>query len=431
MSSIIKAWVVLIALILAPANAAEPAGAALSEQDQACLACHGQEGLKKTIGKGEFLSLHVKGKDFAASVHGAIGCAGCHTGVDLAKHPVEREIASLRDYSIQSSNVCRGCHEEKFKLYEGSIHATMLRMGNKAAPVCSDCHSPHLIQSISIQGAITGVPCKRCHEPIFNAYAGSMHGKARAKELAAPLCSDCHRAHDVIAAGAGTGLRDACLGCHAQAGELHRAWLPNTGRHFEAVACAACHAPDAQRRVELRLHDVATGRRIGQQNGAAEFGRRAQAAALGGRLDAESLWLLLREVNQGGTEGKASLRGRVEAASGVEAHRLADKTRAVRDCANCHRDGAFGAVTVSVLGADGRPVRFDVHKEVLSSATSVETVRAFYAIGATRVKILDAVIALALLAGVAVPIGHLAMRWFITRRLRKTGSGPSGRHAEH
>jgi len=46
-------------------------------------------------------------------------------------------------------------------------------------------------------------------------------------------------------------------------------------------------------------------------------------------------------------------------------------------------------VNVSVAGPDGRPVRYGASKEVLSSVISVDSVSGFYAIGATRIKILD------------------------------------------
>ena len=414
-----------------PATAAGPA---LSDQDRACLACHSQPGFKKELGTGQALSLHIEGEDFAQSVHGAMGCAGCHGEVSLDKHPGTRKIPSARQYSIDAAQVCRGCHEEKFKLYEGSIHATLLRMGNQAAPVCSDCHSPHLVKPKSVTDTLTGLSCRKCHDSVFNAYAESMHGKARGKlgHVSAPICADCHRAHDVSATSAGTRLKEACLGCHAGAADAHRVWLPNAGRHLEAVSCAACHAPAAQRRVELRLHDAATGKRIAQHNGASEFGERARSAGNGNSLDALSLWNILREFNQGENEGKAALQGRLEVRNGIEAHQLADKSKAIRDCASCHRDGAdpFQAVTVSIVGPDGRPVRFEVQKEVLSSATSVDSVRGFYAIGGTRVKVLDALLALAFLGGISVPLGHQTLKWLIKRRLRKTEAGSKGRSSD-
>jgi len=67
---------------------------------------------------------------------------------------------------------------------------------------------------------------------------------------------------------------------------------------------------------------------------------------------------------------------------------------------------------------------------VLSSATSVDSVRGFYAIGGTRVKVLDALLALAFLGGISVPLGHQTLKWLIKRRLRKTEAGSKGRSSD-
>src|SRR3990172_6874892 len=134
----------------------------------------------------------------------------------MEQHQVNQRIASVREYSIGKAEVCEGCHEEMNNLYEGSIHASLLRAGNRGAPVCTDCHSPHAVKPKSVAEAITGIACKKCHAAIFDAYAGSIHGQARGKlgHVEAPICADCHRAHDVTAASVGTHLKDACLSCH-------------------------------------------------------------------------------------------------------------------------------------------------------------------------------------------------------------------------
>ncbi|MDH5534769.1 MAG: hypothetical protein OEZ08_04230, partial [Betaproteobacteria bacterium] len=63
------------------------------------------------------------------------------------------------------------------------------------------------------------------------------------------------------------------------------------------------------------------------------------------------------------------------------------------------------------------------HKEVLSSLLSVETLRTFYAIGGTRTELLDVLLVLALLGGLAVPIGHQMMKRIVQRREKAAAAG--------
>ena len=134
---------------------------------------------------------------------------------------------------------------------------------------------------------------------------------------------------------------------------------------------------------------------------------------------------LLQGVNRRASMPR-TLRGRVELRTDVEAHRLADKSHAIRSCDNCHRYGAepFQNVTVSVTGPDGRPVRYPAHKDILGSALAVQSLPEFYAIGGTRSRILDALLVLALLAGIGIPAGHMTMKWLFRKyRARRAGSG--------
>jgi len=335
------------------------ATAALSKQDQQCLACHSAEGLEKKLANGETLSLHVPGQAFAKSVHSKIGCVVCHSGTTLENHPpLKSKIASVRENSIELAKGCHSCHGEISKQYEGSIHATLVREGNPVAPICTDCHSPHAVMSKAAYDAATGAPCSKCHDPVFKVFSGSVHGKVGLG------CSNCHSAHDVIAATAGDQVKNACLGCHPNTLAEHHVWLPNTERHLDAVSCPACHAPGAKRRVNLRLYDSTAQELVSEKQGVPQFESRARFADTKGKgLDALALQSLLREFNRDGENSKTTLRGRLELSDGIAVHQLADKSKAIRNCDSCHRQGAdpFQSVTVSIVGPDGRPLRYDAH----------------------------------------------------------------------
>jgi hypothetical protein len=106
------------------------------------------------------------------------------------------------------------------------------------------------------------------------------------------------------------------------------------------------------------------------------------------------------------------LRGRLEVRSGVEAHQLAAKSKAISDCDTCHSKGAeaFQSVVISIAGPDGRPLRHGVQTDVLNSLTAIQSVRGFYAIGSTRIKLLDWLLALAVAGSVAGVVGHMSIR---------------------
>ena len=410
-------FVVAGVLFLGQGSAYAADSTASNKVDQQCLACHSIAGMEKELQGGEKLSLYVDGAKFAKSVHSMIGCAVCHGTVTLENHPPSKtKIPSLREYSIERSKVCASCHGDVLKLYQNSIHAALVRDGNPVAPICTDCHNPHTAKAKAAYDASTGAPCSKCHGSIFEAYAGSVHGKASLD------CSVCHRAHDVSPATKGNQLKDACLGCHQDALAVHETWLPNAAQHFETVSCPACHVPGVKRKVDLRLYDSVTKQNVGEKEGVPQFDDRVRSAKVkGGDLDALALHSLLREFNRDGTENKTTLRGRLEVSSGVDAHRLAGKSRAVRDCAQCHQQGAdaFQSVTVSIVGPDGRPVSYGAKPEVLHSVISMESVGGFYAIGGTRIKLLDWLLVLAVLGGIGVPIGHMTVRWMFKKYAKK------------
>jgi hypothetical protein len=410
-----------MALLLPPvtgaATAPDKAQVKVSASDEQCFTCHSISGLRKTTGDGERISLHIAKEEYAGSLHAVIGCRGCHRDVDPDQHPVMRSIATARALTLQATAACRNCHANKYEQYEGSIHASLAAKGNSAAPVCANCHEPHSVRPVSTFDLASGQPCRTCHEDIFEAYAGSVHGRARvgAGQAQAPFCTDCHRAHEVQAVAAGDQLKQACLSCHEGALLAHDKWLPNAGRHLESVACPACHSPMAERSVDLRLYDSKSQQLVAEDPGFAE--RLAAIDTAGDGLDPLELWALVSETNDVHEGARLTLRGRLEVSNGAQAHRLAFKQEAVRECDTCHRLGAetYDSVTVSVSDADGRRIRYAAGQETLTSAVSVGSVGDFYTVGGTRIGLLDALLVLAILAGLGIPVTH----WTLRRLSRK------------
>ncbi|HET9580237.1 MAG TPA: hypothetical protein VFP44_20585 [Usitatibacter sp.] len=354
------AFIAALALAAPQAGAAGDPVAALGDADRQCLNCHGQAGLEKEFAKGDSVPLHVEAAAFAKSAHAALGCSACHADVDLKKHPGSgKSYPSSRAFAVAATETCRGCHESSVEAHTKGVHGK---------------------------------------DPVSNA--------------ALPLCTTCHSSHEIVRAS--VALRESCFGCHGDALEQHAKWLPNTKTHFNVVACAACHAPSAGKRVELRFHDsktraelVTEGEPITGGNGGGDK-----------PMDAARLQAIVHAVEEGGAGGNVLLVGRVEPLKPGEGHHIVAKSQAVKDCAACHRKGAdpFQNVSLAIVGPDGQRVRYEAQTDVLHAPTSVDSVRGFYAMGGTRMQILDIVLALALIGGISAPLGHFVVRRLMRRK---------------
>jgi hypothetical protein len=420
---LVIAGAALLPFFMTGAAHAEEEG--LSKETQACLKCHDKEGEEKTLDNQEKLSLHVSTKAFETSEHRKTDCEDCHSGIDAKTHgKVKKSIASKRAYSLSMKDSCRECHKKPFKSYEDGLHAALVKAGDEKAPLCSDCHNSHTLRPVKIVTPIAETPCARCHEEIYKAYAKDVHGLERAaKGKVAPICATCHKTHDIKAASFGESIKDNCISCHKDAIGEHKDWLPNAALHFEAISCPVCHSPGAKRRVNLRLFDNVANKQLSETTGVPRFEKRAAAADPGKTgLDDKALWSLLTEFKQDSATKNAVLRGRLEVSSGVEAHQISEKSRAVSDCNTCHRPGAepSQSVTLTIASPDGRPIRHGVQKDVLNSLAAMESVRGFYAIGSTRIKLLDYALILVLLAGIGGPLAHMTIKWLFksTRETR-------------
>ncbi len=391
-----------------------------------CLRCHKRE-KTKLMENGEEMSLQVHGESYINSAHGQILCTSCHESIGNRKHPSSSTnitVNNQRDYSLELNESCRQCHRTKYTEYKGSIHAALIAQGNTKAPLCSDCHNAHAVESMADYQAETGQPCSRCHVNIFNAYASSVHGQARMNgntirdsHIQSPICSDCHKSHQVTALAIGDVLRTTCINCHENVTLLHSQWLPNSGTHLDIVSCAVCHAPFAKRRYDLHLFDNQTQEPV---EGNELLQEQLQAIVDEGVPgDPMEIW-----KSRGGIEREVtdiSLRSRMEVMSGIAAHQIANKSFAVRTCDSCHEPNSRQSqnVTVSFTQADGRRQSVEADREILSTIMPVNSISDFYALGGNPNKFLDYLLLLALFAGVAIPIAHFSMGRFIRDKKAK------------
>lgn len=445
------AWFVLTALVLycmlfwgvsiaqeVKTNPPETAAAATADpdteleqvlkQNNRCLRCHTRE-RTKTMENGEELSLQIQREEFDHSAHREVACTSCHEAIGNRKHPSSKtniSIPSQRDFALEMNGSCRKCHAANYALFEGSIHSSMIARGSEKAPLCSDCHSAHAIETMSVYQAETGMPCKRCHDDVFTAYRESVHGSARLtgnvirdEHIQAPICSDCHSSHEVAAIEIGDVLRGECLGCHENVPLLHSQWLPNAELHLDIVSCAVCHSPFAKHRFDFHFFDNQTKKPVGLDESLEEFEQQFEALKdQDGAIDPLAVWKLIEENNRA-AGSDVTLRGRLEVKSGIWAHQIAPKSFAVRTCDSCHLAGHRQrmGITVSVPEQGGKVRSFETDRESLGTVTDIKTMADFYELGGNRNKLLDIMFLMALAAGIMIPVGHFTLGRMIREKL--------------
>lgn len=406
-------------------------------ENQYCMTCHSRQ-LTMKMKNGETLSVLVNESVLRNSAHGKLKCTECHSGFSMTQHPM-RTYNSKRAYSIAVSENCWKCHEQASQDYAVSVHLDMLKRGNSKAPACTDCHGDHAVASIRKYRDIGITSCTMCHADMNSSYEVSMHGKAWRKGVEnAPTCASCHNAHDVESTMT-TKIKEGCLKCHQQAAKLHNSWLKNppvalpsfAEAHFDVVSCAACHSPNASRAVYLGIYDRKTGKPLPEEEllevletDSEGLMREIDSDADGG-IDAKEIWELFALLHK--KDVSTVFMGKMDVSNATEAHLIGPKAEATRDCEKCHHPNAefFQNIFFVTKNAEGKTRLFEAKKDVLNSIYTIIPARKFYALGSTSIKLFDILFVVALIGGIAVPIGHITFRIITSplRSLRRMGKG--------
>jgi predicted CXXCH cytochrome family protein len=187
-----------------------------------CMKCHDQPGLTMTLDDGEVLSLYVDQNVWMGSVHGdKLNCTDCHTNITTFPHETW-DIPSKRDYSISQYDLCRRCHFDNYTKTLDSIHYKMFSEGDQNAPLCTDCHGAHDIIALPEDRRAISQTCARCHPAVYDQYINSVHGQALLSEdnYDVPVCTDCHTAHTIqnpTTASFRLESVQLCANCHSNA----------------------------------------------------------------------------------------------------------------------------------------------------------------------------------------------------------------------
>ena len=223
----------------------------------------------------------VDGNVFPTTVHGLIGCTGCHGG----QQSPEKEIAHtglVVNPSTGSGGVCAQCHPHITAATDTSLHNNLAgyftelkkRGGNphKIEDIvnnnctachtsCADCHisQPNVVGGGLIAGhTFNATPsmarnCTACHSgQIGDEYLGKHAGlEADVHYRQGGLeCIACHSGDNLH------GQPENCTACHAGP---ESAQIPPPNHRYDGVqqpSCESCHASAATKQDDIMMHKL-------------------------------------------------------------------------------------------------------------------------------------------------------------------------------
>jgi predicted CXXCH cytochrome family protein len=205
-----------------------------------CGSCHGNPELAKKYGLPNVYALYMDSiHGFALTQDGllvAATCSSCHGTHKILAHTNPES----RIYRTNIPATCGSCHAGPEGQYFAGIHGKALRAGNPQAPVCSDCHTAHQISNVRLVAwqEKTTATCGNCHKQYFTTYRDTFHAQVSALGYVETAhCWDCHGEHDILPASdpksqvAAANRVTTCGKCHSGATESFVSYQPHADPH--------------------------------------------------------------------------------------------------------------------------------------------------------------------------------------------------------
>ncbi|HEV2387421.1 MAG TPA: cytochrome c3 family protein [Candidatus Acidoferrales bacterium] len=257
----------LAGLLLGAAGNAATGGAA---DNSGCLACHGQQGVQSESGR----SLYVGEDHFKKSAHGSLACTDCHTSIKGFPHPANVEpVKCATCHASEASDVAESVHAKASALpclgCHGNPHG-ILPVSDPQSPVyplnvprtCGTCHgNPEMAKKYGLPN-------------VYLMYVDSIHGFALTKDglLVAASCSSCHGTHKILSRTNPqsrtyrTNVPNTCGSCHAGPKADYLAGIHGqqmVAGNPRAPVCSDCHTAHQIARVETVAWQVKTSATCG------------------------------------------------------------------------------------------------------------------------------------------------------------------------
>ncbi len=197
-----------------------------TQVDSLCSQCH--QGVEADINHG----IHKK-----AFAEGVITCVSCHTAheAQVSKDAISQNACFKCHTNPKLFDGVKSDGGKELTLlvqsYEHSVHARSIKNNGQGA-ACVDCHGSHTIKPASdptspVNRANVVKTCGKCHADVEKSYMNSSHGKALAAGIGvAPVCTDCHKEHSIESVDnpnspvSRAREPEICLNCHVNNKEV-------------------------------------------------------------------------------------------------------------------------------------------------------------------------------------------------------------------
>jgi hypothetical protein len=205
-----------------------------------CGTCHGNPEIAKKYGFPDVYALYMDSiHGFALTSDGllvAATCASCHGAHDI----LSRKDPKSRTFPRNVPATCGGCHAGVQVDYLAGAHGTAMIAGRANAPVCTNCHTAHQIAQVDVVTwqLKTVATCGNCHKERLHSYRDTFHGQVTELGFVATArCWSCHGSHLILKASdpkskvAPANLPATCGKCHHGATASFVSYEPHPNAH--------------------------------------------------------------------------------------------------------------------------------------------------------------------------------------------------------